>query len=1195
MFNAKQVHRVFFVSASVLSYAATGATTPTGISGGPYTVPETSVEDTLIGNILNKASGSTLSLVSTLGNRIKLQNSQILVGPTGIDFEAGTPLTVQVREVLGSYDVVTDFTVNVTNVNEQPNLQALTLSNDTVSENLAQGGSVGSVQNKTSGSTLTLTNDAGGRFALVAGAIQRGATPLDWETATTHQIEITETLADSANSPRVTTLPINVTNAFEQPDLNALTLSQTNLTQGQEVTIFIESATTGSVITGTVPDGLTINSAARTITGTPTTVNAAAPWELIETLGDSSNSPRTSSGTMNVSAAGLMTTAAVTGDLIDRHTTSYGNGSIYQANEDIPLATRGYVLKVTFAQALTGFDPTKFIVNIDSPGYQGNGTTTTRQRTARGTILLRRAVPNKNSPYAAIGGDAANTYYIVMDNVVYGGDTITSVDVLAGAYTGVTPYNYVVNAVSASNLAYPEPLPALVLIPFERIGSSGTLAVEITGIHEHGQAGQMFARVEAWLVDKNGLAGAVASSSVMDPYSDWTPASGWMPGYRFPAHKLTLSAAGLADGAAKVYYKVYPFVGNSVWDSAAKGAAWPSIIHQVDYKPVYIDTAGNHSPVYAWVNQDGVAGASPAVQTGTADPGSAASYANAAAALTAIKAWNNNAANRAVVHNDCSGGVIMLRDVAGSTEGADAGAYNISSTVWSSTSTYPMGELGVEVRRAADPNTPSDAVRLRWTGASAASVTAKNVGPRVRWRGLKFDSTGKTAREDNTIIYGQGPSTGNYTYPAFHTFIDCDVKESTSTTLSISTFSWAYQVGLATFIRTRIRDATTATGATGVGFSSTSGSFGTSSGTANANIGHLYVGCSLETPTGYQSVAIIYGAMLGCYSNAVLSDNNGRLASAVTGGLPTIDGIVVMNSRFDVVVAAPLTGSSVFSVGNNMAPIYRGFGLCNVLVTTMGNYETTAVAIANDGKMATALNVVLRHVTVDNANTANTGSSASFGRINFMYNDQGFLNYTKRGSMMFSVSRGYNIKGDPFLAPETVSSFNNAWATGLFYSRGTIAHDNGGTKTYYQAVADHVAGATMATDFADTTKWRLLGQIGATTFGEQPLRVGNWQVKHNVRMWHNVIGLSANSSSFGPDSWLGETPGRGQSTGTDMATWWASRHTGAVKTGTYRPAAGSPLLNKVPAGSACVPIDLLGTLRLNDGTGAAGALERVGV
>jgi hypothetical protein len=92
-----------------------------------------------------------------------------------------------------------------------PTLSALTLSASTIAEGSAPGVTVGAVQGKTTGSTLSLTDDAGGRFALSGNTLIAGLVATDYETATSHEITIRETLAGATNTPRDTVLEITVT------------------------------------------------------------------------------------------------------------------------------------------------------------------------------------------------------------------------------------------------------------------------------------------------------------------------------------------------------------------------------------------------------------------------------------------------------------------------------------------------------------------------------------------------------------------------------------------------------------------------------------------------------------------------------------------------------------------------------------------------------------------------------------------------------------------------------------------------------------------------------------------------------------------------------------------------------------------------------------------------------------------------
>jgi hypothetical protein len=93
-----------------------------------------------------------------------------------------------------------------------PTLAALTLSNASIIESAAAGTVVGTVQSLTTGSTWALQDDAGGRFAKSGNNVVTGLTGLDYETSTSHNITIRETLAGATNTPRDTVLAITVTN-----------------------------------------------------------------------------------------------------------------------------------------------------------------------------------------------------------------------------------------------------------------------------------------------------------------------------------------------------------------------------------------------------------------------------------------------------------------------------------------------------------------------------------------------------------------------------------------------------------------------------------------------------------------------------------------------------------------------------------------------------------------------------------------------------------------------------------------------------------------------------------------------------------------------------------------------------------------------------------------------------------------------
>ena len=124
---------------------------------------------------------------------------------------------------------------------------------------------IGPISGRTTGSTLSLFDDAGGRFALSGANLLAGLTATNFEAATSHAITIRETLAGATNTPRDTLLSVAVTNLFEAASLAALTLSSTAYTIGTPSSGTVTGATAGSTIAASgLPAGLTANGAART-------------------------------------------------------------------------------------------------------------------------------------------------------------------------------------------------------------------------------------------------------------------------------------------------------------------------------------------------------------------------------------------------------------------------------------------------------------------------------------------------------------------------------------------------------------------------------------------------------------------------------------------------------------------------------------------------------------------------------------------------------------------------------------------------------------------------------------------------------------------------------------------------------------------------------------------------------------------
>lgn len=204
-----------------LSFARLGSSQRDGAAAPVLNLSAASVlESTLAGStvgVLSVSGGSgtyTFTKTADPDSKFTLSGSNLNTA-AGFDFEVAQSHWVTISASNGvSAPIVRAFQIAVENVFEAPSLSALT-GTFSLAENATAGAVAGAIGAKTSGSTLSLVSDAGGRVALSGANIVRGVTSLDYEVATSHSFTVRETLADSANSPRDTVFTLNVTDIDE--------------------------------------------------------------------------------------------------------------------------------------------------------------------------------------------------------------------------------------------------------------------------------------------------------------------------------------------------------------------------------------------------------------------------------------------------------------------------------------------------------------------------------------------------------------------------------------------------------------------------------------------------------------------------------------------------------------------------------------------------------------------------------------------------------------------------------------------------------------------------------------------------------------------------------------------------------------------------------------------------------------------
>ena len=161
---------------------------------------DNAITGTFIGTINGKTNSSTISITPS-DSRVALSGNSVVVGSGTLT--TGT-FNITLRETLvGATNSPRDTVISMT-ISAYIALNALTLSASSFTANATAGTAIGAIQNKTSGSTLSIFPEDT-RVALSGNNLIVGLTPSN---AGTFNVTIRETLAGAANSPRDTVLSI---------------------------------------------------------------------------------------------------------------------------------------------------------------------------------------------------------------------------------------------------------------------------------------------------------------------------------------------------------------------------------------------------------------------------------------------------------------------------------------------------------------------------------------------------------------------------------------------------------------------------------------------------------------------------------------------------------------------------------------------------------------------------------------------------------------------------------------------------------------------------------------------------------------------------------------------------------------------------------------------------------------------------
>lgn len=886
---------------------------------------------------------------------------------------------------------------------------------------------------------------------------------------------------------------------------------------------------------------------------------------------------------------GLVTAVEVLGDISVPITSP--------SSLSIPMQTNGSTLRVATSgtAAHTALDVSKISLTVSDNGWDTSGNQVARTRTVKIRDKLYKPWGENATVYQPNPGE----FYLKLDDYLYNQDatwlsTIVSVNFAAGWLTGQGAS--VVNAATRSDsLAYPTFPVRGVNAPYDRQASGATYPVEVIAVHPYARNMSMVACVEAWIVDGASTAGTAVRTSSFTR-SPRTPNDATLKGFPVPTYQLPLSAAGLTGGRVDWRWTVKPWIGPSV-SSAAYGDVWPTLNPAVGV-PFCYDADGSHAPLYGYLSNEQASAPSGKTliasnttvttvdMTGlsTTMAGAAASnkvYADLATLATAIRRVNKSAAavtiadpvtgaasfsyQRPTLHDDLSGGVAVCPPVTGSVTGSHTGGYSMWINM-SSTANYPSGLTMFEIRsESGQPSTD-----VRWLGehsdGSALAFNSRVLPQRTRLRGLNLDSSGITTQSNNNpFAIGNSSAASKTEAAAFYMeMVDCIGQEMVGPS---STIPPLYQPG---YIWQTRCDLAFTDGALG------GGSANFNNGCVVAIGGGHGVSGTSRTPQLCEMTCV-----LGAKLRNIRMDGG----TLLTGGRirPDQRGRIFFNMQ-NFVDAATVSNQSM-TVLSGGQPTRGGEGWVNVECYGTSSTTNASWIMSGDSAKFEVDCLIMFHCS------SNWPNSAALQRLNLGYQEQGVARINKRIFASYVAASNWNTKDASFNAPENATNTSNrvntagaaAWDTTKPYYKGQVANDTTNL-VGYEAIQDVPIGTALT----NTAYWVNTG-TNSTAYGPQALRTGNDDLLYSVACRGNVtVGSGAGASPDHAGSWLGKA---WDATSTYNAAAWNTWFVN-IATADFSPAPGtSPLLNRVPAGSAVVPFDLLGITLLNDGTDSAGARQ----
>jgi hypothetical protein len=352
-------------------------------------------------------------------------------------------------------------------------------------------------------------------------------------------------------------------------------------------------------------------------------------------------------------------------------------------------------------------------------------------------------------PKMEIQNGADAEIYVVLDQTIHAGETITAVNASANLYGASRAGNVnIITKTNNSTIAQYQPVITELTQPYQRVTSS--LRAELVVGHPFGQSGRMAACVQFRVIDlSNGntvLTPAKVTSMVRSTIST--------AGNIVQVFGQTIDISSLSDGWYGLEYDVFPFRGASFLSNThGYGLAIPTQAggaptNNTKRIPFRKDASAAWAPMYATVDptsgNDGTGVASLTQATADASPFATISAAKVAALTKSALATGSGGRNK----NDTGNIVIYLKS------GTYVGYHGTTSNMSSGT----KGDTWMIIQR--HPSTTSSYADVVIT--PAASTSLKTGGRRVKFVEVTIQGNTTTAALDNQSLAPSNASEYNF-------------------------------------------------------------------------------------------------------------------------------------------------------------------------------------------------------------------------------------------------------------------------------------------------------------------------------------------------------------------------------------------------------------------------------------------------